>query len=91
MHYTTVGCPGACVEQVHHNTKTIFEQIPRLVIQNKLKDWLDRERLAVPQEKWETADNTSRNEIRVCPHNAKFPLVEIDVPVNQIWYVVIML
>jgi hypothetical protein len=26
-----------------------------------------------------------------CPHNAKFPLVEIDTPVNQIWYVVIML
>jgi hypothetical protein len=24
-------------------------------------------------------------------HNGKFPLVEMDVPVNQIWYVVIML
>jgi hypothetical protein len=26
-----------------------------------------------------------------CPHNAKFPLVEIDKPVNQIWYVLIIL
>jgi hypothetical protein len=32
-----------------------------------------------------TADKTSRNEIRVAHvHYAKFPLVEIDVPVNQI-------
>jgi hypothetical protein len=40
---------------------------------------------AVPRKKGGTADNTSRNEIRDAhTYNAKFPLVEIDVPVSEI-------
>jgi hypothetical protein len=31
-----------------------------------------------------TADNISRNEIRVAHTTKKFPLVEIDTPVNQV-------
>ena len=52
-----------------------------------LNTWFHFRSRAVPQKKRGTGEKRNTR----CSHNAKFPLVEIDVPVNHIWYVVIIL
>jgi hypothetical protein len=60
-------------------------------------DWCDlpMTQWGPAEESWWCRKRDCRQHIKKrntrCPHNAKFPLVKIDMLVNQIWYVVIML